>query len=742
MPSGTLAPGPASPAGPGARVPLGMGILGGMPGYIGGQIGGTIGGQMGRLFGRGAGALLGKVGGPLGVLAGGLVGAGAAVGIGNVLGQVSPVQDELIAYDTLKRSLGDVGVSFDHLKNSIRATATGLDLTFAAAQQMAVEFTRISGIYGAQSRILDQQVQVAGGFARAYGLDPLAATRFFAQAQFRGVTDDDRDQRRLAIYIATAMGQVGQFPHMQKMLDAIVNFMDQQTPVGLARPNVEGFLAQATGLMNLRLPGLGAAGAGALLGQVNQAIMRGGHVGEPGQAFMFRLGGMLGLDPVQTMMLQEGGAFGTVRDLSRFREGVGLAPLAAATGPMADKPLAQLVLQQLRDTHAGVPFGLKIDAAARFFGTGHRQAAALLQADPADIGDVHRRLERIGIDPMEVQIPNLIRLVEAVGDPTKTDAEIRQMAFAPQQGTLGYETRESRVALQNLYTEIAGNLIPSLNALRNSVVSASEVVGKLIEQPGQTVAGAAGYLAERADQAVAQANRPIVEGAGNLGRRFGEFLGIEPHPDAYRLEQNRRGLQRQGGGQGGGMNARERLQHSRLGGGERALEVRRIMEATDRLIGAPPGTAEAQAFVESSWNPSAVGAAGERGLTQFMPRTWEYMEQKLGRDMDPENPVHAAIMQQKYLLHLRRRFGSYYEAILAYNAGGDRRNWNPEYLAKVHRNRPYYAEELPHSPQGPQPGVQTLEVHLTGELKATDSSGREYGRVVLQPSRIQVPDPR
>ena len=58
---------------------------------------------------------------------------GVSKAIGSVMNKLGDAEQESIRYDTLKRSLGDVNVSFAVLRDSIRHAAAGMDTTFDEA---------------------------------------------------------------------------------------------------------------------------------------------------------------------------------------------------------------------------------------------------------------------------------------------------------------------------------------------------------------------------------------------------------------------------------------------------------------------------------------------------------------------------------------------------------------------------------------------------------------------------------
>lgn len=99
----------------------------------------------------------------------------------------------------------------------------------------------------------------------------------------------------------------------------------------------------------------------------------------------------------------------------------------------------------------------------------------------------------------------------------------------------------------------------------------------------------------------------------------------------------------------------------------------------DAAIFLPLGTdwrlLKAQCYQESRLNPFAVSPAGAMGLCQFMPKTWEDMQERHGfsNQWMPEQSIRAAAI---YMQNLNRGWSSerpqadrYLLALASYNAG-------------------------------------------------------------------------
>lgn len=455
-------------------------------------------------------------------LIGGIVALGIGKAIGAVMGKVNDAQREFIQYDTLKRTLGDVNVSFGVLKDTLRAASKEIDVTFDEGQKLGTEFAKLSGMLPEQYKTLADEVRIGGGFGRSFGLDPSAGNAFFAQMRQFQVTGNEQDSRRLALLIGESIGKSGSFAKADEVLQAIASHTAQQTRLGLVAANTGGYAGMLSGLVSSRTPGLDVAGSANLLSRVNASITGGGSAGEAGQNFLYAaLGRRLGLDPIQTQILQEQGAFGTgaatfggdslyARFAERYRmETPGTAARSSETN-------MQLLMQQFRKIYAGRP-ELMLSAMSNFFGVNSNQAMALSMASPDDLGGIAKRLEasgfdirnlsatgieslarinsggrevleaqaqslrgRTGIDALNAEEEKRLRIALASSnDDDLRDVLTQLTASREQEKTDGSETRRATVGMLNLQQELAGKLVPLFTDMRAGILYLAGDKGKM-----------------------------------------------------------------------------------------------------------------------------------------------------------------------------------------------------------------------------------------------------------------------
>lgn len=97
-------------------------------------------------------------------------------------------------------------------------------------------------------------------------------------------------------------------------------------------------------------------------------------------------------------------------------------------------------------------------------------------------------------------------------------------------------------------------------------------------------------------------------------------------------------------------------------------EIKNLVVSKANQYGINPGIALAQIGRESSFNPRAVGALGERGLGQFTKATWQdYGSGSFDNAFDPVMNLDA---WGNYMAALMGMFGGdYIKALQGYNGG-------------------------------------------------------------------------
>ena len=521
---------PAAPPGGGGAGQQGRRIV-----SAGLRAAGPVGGVADSALSAG---MVGGVGAGLAGLVGGMVAIGIGKIIGSVREKIGAAQQEFIGYDTLKRTLGDVNVSFGVLRESLRASARSLDMTFEEGLRLGTQFAKLSGITSDQYKTLSEEVNVAGGFGRSFGLDPSQSTAFFAQMRMYQVTSDTQRSRELALLIGESVAKSGAFSKVDEVLEAIAGFTAQQTRTGMNRANVEGYAGFYSGMVGSGIPGMDPASAAALLGRVNASIAAGGANGEAGQNFLYSaLGTRLGLDPLQTTILREQGAFGTGAGTfgegstyARFARKYGLGtPGAAGSG----ETNLQLIMEQLQRNYAGKP-ELMVNAMANLFGVNNSQAMALSTIDPKQLGGLAARLKRSGVNINDINATGISRIAQIEADGSLSDdektARIKALARENQEETEGSRTRATINGVERAIQDMAGKMVPLMNDMRSGIMYlAGEKGSKSPREIMEAVARAESK--DRSQQVLGLMDPAIAEAERRRELLKGKILGVSSKRD-------------------------------------------------------------------------------------------------------------------------------------------------------------------------------------------------------------------
>lgn len=177
--------------------------------------------------------------------------------------------------------------------------------------------------------------------------------------------------------------------------------------------------------------------------------------------------------------------------------------------------------------------------------------------------------------------------------------------------------------------------------------------------------------------------------------------------------------------------------------------LKKTFDVDDRL-GVKRGSTAGQIYQESKFNPNAKSGAGASGFAQIMPATRKTLERRVGRALDPSNYDDSLLMLETLMKENLKRFGSYADALRAYNGGWDKSKWdnkeNKGYVGKVAEGRNTVLnaaisasrQQIPTGAQLSSPVVtknqqnnqrtstSTSEVHIQNQVintQATDAKG-------------------
>lgn len=427
----------------------------------------------------------------------GLMGGMLALGVGKLVSsameKITQAENNSIALDTLKRTLGDVNVSFNALKSVVKSSGDNLGLTYDEAGKLSSQFVKLGNVTGEQYKTLNQELGTGVGLSRAFGMDPAQGVQAMGQMRGVGMTSNPAESRRLGLLIGETIGKSGAFAKADEVMGAITTFAESQTRNNVGRANVEAFAGMFSGLVGSGMPGLDVQGASALLSRVNSSLSAGGAHGEGSQFFTSMVGGKMGLDPVQTQILREGGAFATNDKM--FGEGSAAARFGIQ-GPKGDKTFLQETMDMLKEKY-GHNKGQLAMATANHLGLGINQAMALSSIDPKQMGEMQKYADLGKLDASG--IGNLTKVVTgtdadrrsvadtmlgrkdvskedkaSINNAMGTDQEIKVLsdivARYSQEKTQGSDIRESRAHLDNIKTNLAERLIPLTEASREALV--------------------------------------------------------------------------------------------------------------------------------------------------------------------------------------------------------------------------------------------------------------------------------
>lgn len=357
----------------------GYGVRGGLAGY---HSGGMPGAGLGMLKGLGVGAL-----------------AYGAFKIGQGVNEGYEMAKERGgSLDTIKRQMGDLGISFARLKVMSDAAADGMQMNSLESAKLMQQFLRESRGADKTPEDLMRSVRTSVGMSKAYGLDPGVGTSFFGG--MRNI-DPKQNNRELALILGETIERSGMNARADEVMQVVQSFAATTSRMSLSAPNVSAHAGAYSSLMSSRLPGMSSDVAAGILNQANSSLMGMGGAGEAGQNFilaaMQRNGG---LNPIQAKALAAGGLFGTRSSVFGSDSALGRYFGGDATKLAAGSGAGVTNFDAIRTHLAGMGGDkwLQLEGAQRLYGlSSPQQAAALLQMNTSEFGGLKKSLERAGV---------------------------------------------------------------------------------------------------------------------------------------------------------------------------------------------------------------------------------------------------------------------------------------------------------------------------------------------------------
>jgi hypothetical protein len=473
-------------------------------GPAGGVVANALGTGMSAGFGAGA---MGLLGGMLALGVGKLVGA--------AMEKVTQAENNSVAMDALKRSLGDVNISFAALKAVVNSGADNLKITYEEAGRLTSQFVKLGNVSGDQYKSLASELDVGVGMSRAFGLDPSQGMGVMGQMRGVGITSNTQDSRRFALLIGETIGKADAFAKSGEVMEAISGFATSQTRTNLSIANSDGYAGMLSAMVGSKTPGLDVAGSSAVLGKINSSLSGGGSHGEASQFFTGMVGSRMGLDPIQTQIMREGGAFASNdtmfgADSSAAKYGI--------SGPGGNKTFLQSSLEMLREKYGHNP-GMLAQATSNHLGIGINQAMGVLSIKPNEMGEMQKyadigKLSGNGIGNLSKSLygsenerkglassllgrkdvsssdkTELQRIMNSGSASEQKEILAKLTAQYDQERTTGSDIRDSKAALDNIKTSMADKLVPLMQEMRHGVMylagngklSPNEIMKNIIE---------------------------------------------------------------------------------------------------------------------------------------------------------------------------------------------------------------------------------------------------------------------
>jgi hypothetical protein len=398
---------------------------------------------------------------------------------------IDQAENEALANDTLMRHVRDTGVDFEHLRDAVRETATGLRLTDAEMQRLSLTWVKATN--ERSSDVVMAGVNTAGGFARGYGMDPGVAVQAFGKAQYLG-----EDPRKFALMIGDAVNEGKQTGQSEEVMHSLLHWSETASKLIVSGSNLRDYAAMYSGLNATGQPGLKGQNAESLIGQIDNSVRQGGMAGDASMAVTLRALGKRGItDPFQVQYLLDGGMF------QKVGEGKNAPTMFDA------------MREEVNNEYGSLPYYQRLNAMSRMLGINMRQTEALDKFKPGQIGRTEETLKKYNLSMGSID-PSAIGDIAEVTDPhsdlqgmrdrilkrndvSEDEAKgikgasgeglreqlIRFLAEHGQEKTVATRVQQSEADMSNGLTKAATGLVGVIADMKESTAGVADVIGKL-----------------------------------------------------------------------------------------------------------------------------------------------------------------------------------------------------------------------------------------------------------------------
>lgn len=461
-------------------------------GPVGGVAANALGTSMSAGFGAGLAGLMG-----------GLLSLGIGKLVGSVMEKIEQAENNNIAYDRLKRTLGDVNVSFEGLKSAVKGAGDGLNITYEEADRLAMQFAKTGNLKGSEYQTLPGELGVGVGLSRAFGLDPSQGVGVMGQMRGIGVTRDTQDSRRFALLIGETIAKSDAFAKADEVMEALAGYATAQTRQGMSAANVAGYGGLFSSMVGSGLAGMDPAGASSILARMNSALSAGGARGEASQFFTGMVANDMGLDPLHMQVLRENGMFATKNQA--FGVGSAYTRYMGESGPDGNQTLygatRERMDKQRFSSDERTDKLMRAMAFGNHTGLNMNQAMAMLSLKPNQMGEMQKyagdlsKVSGSGIGNIGKALYGtnddrsaLAASLGARDDLTAADRDRLNAAMSSgnveqqkqvlaklsaqyeQERTQGSDIRDSRAALDNIKVNIADKMVPYLLDIKKGII--------------------------------------------------------------------------------------------------------------------------------------------------------------------------------------------------------------------------------------------------------------------------------